>query len=143
MWTASTSLECARMWTMSTSDRGCGYDAPVTSYHHGNLREALVQAAVELGREKGPDGIVIREVARRTGVSHNAAYRHFADREDLLREVSMVGMDELSAAMLRRVKRVRVTEPVERARRRLRELGKAYVEYAIAEPGLFAVAFNP
>jgi AcrR family transcriptional regulator len=128
---------------MSTLGRDCGYDAPVTSYHHGNLREALVQAAVDLGREKGPDGIVIREVARRTGVSHNAAYRHFADRDDLLHEVSTVGMDELSAAMLRRVNRVRVTEPVERARRRLRELGKAYVEYAIAEPGLFAVAFNP
>ena len=65
----------------------------VSSYHHGNLRQALVDAAVELGREKGPDGIVIREVARRTGVSHNAAYRHFADRDELLREVAGYGMD--------------------------------------------------
>jgi len=119
-----------------------GYDAPVSTYHHGNLREALVTAAVELGREKGPDGIVIREVARRTGVSHNAAYRHFADRDELLHEVTQVGLDGLSAAMLKRVKRVRVSDPVERARRRLRELGKAYVEYALAEPGLFAVAFT-
>jgi AcrR family transcriptional regulator len=118
------------------------YDAPVSSYHHGNLREALVQAAVALGREKGPDGIVIREVARRTGVSHNAAYRHFADRDDLLREVARVGLDELSAAMLARVRRVRVKDPVERARRRLRETGKAYVDYALAEPGLFATAFS-
>ncbi len=115
----------------------------MSSYHHGNLREALVLAAVELGREKGPDGIVIREVARRTGVSHNAAYRHFADRDELLREVAHHGMEQLSAAMLRRVKRVRVTDPVERARSRLREVGKAYVEYALAEPGLFAVAFHP
>jgi AcrR family transcriptional regulator len=114
----------------------------VSSYHHGNLREALVEAAVELGREKGPDGIVIREVARRTGVSHNAAYRHFADRDELLHEVARVGMDGLSAVMLQRVKRVRVSDPVERARRRLREVGKAYVDYAIAEPGLFAVAFK-
>ena len=114
----------------------------MSSYHHGNLREALVQAAVELGREKGPDGIVIREVARRTGVSHNAAYRHFADRDELLHEVAGVGLDGLSALMLQRVKRVRVTDPVERARRRLREVGKAYVDYAIAEPGLFAVAFK-
>ena len=112
------------------------------SYHHGNLREALVRTAVELGREKGPDGIVIREVARRTGVSHNAAYRHFDDRDDLLREVARVGLEGLSAKMLERVKRVKETDPVERARRRLREVGKAYVDYAIAEPGLFAVAFK-
>ena len=118
------------------------YDAAVSSYHHGNLREALVQTAVELGREKGPDGIVIREVARRTGVSHNAAYRHFADRDDLLRDVARVGLAELSAAMQARVKRVRVADPVERARRRLREVGKAYVDYALSEPGLFAVGFN-
>ena len=114
----------------------------MSSYHHGNLREALVQAAVELGREKGPDGIVIREVARRTGVSHNAAYRHFADRDELLLEVARVGLAELSASMLARVKRVRVADPVERARRRLRETGKAYVDYALAQPGLFATAFN-
>ena len=114
----------------------------MSSYHHGNLREALVQTAVELGRERGPDGIVIREVARRTAVSHNAAYRHFADRDDLLREVARVGLAELSDAMQARVKRIRVTDPVERARRRLREVGKAYVYYALAEPGLFAVAFD-
>jgi AcrR family transcriptional regulator len=121
---------------------GCRYDAAVSSYHHGNLRAALVDAAVELGREKGPDGIVVREVARRTGVSHNAAYRHFDDRDDLLREVARVGLEGLSAAMLQRVGRVRETDPVERARRRLREVGKAYVDYALAEPGLFAVAFK-
>ena len=115
----------------------------MSSYHHGNLREALVQAAVELGREKGPDGIVIREVARRTGVSHNAAYRHFADRDELLGEVAKVGHDELADAMRKRMRLVREKDPVERARRRLREVGKAYVEYALAEPGLFAVAFHP
>jgi AcrR family transcriptional regulator len=114
----------------------------VSTYHHGNLRQALVDAAVDLGREKGPDGIVIREVARRLGVSHNAAYRHFADRDELLHEVARVGLDGLSALMLQRVKRVRVADPVGRARRRLREVGKAYVDYAIAEPGLFAVAFK-
>jgi len=116
--------------------------APVTAYHHGNLRAALVATAIDLGREKGPDGVVLREVARRTGVSHNAAYRHFADREDLLREVARVGLAELEAAMTARMKRVRETDPRERARRRLREVGKAYVQYALAEPGLFAVGFT-
>ncbi|MEZ0577651.1 TetR/AcrR family transcriptional regulator [Nocardioides sp. MH1] len=114
----------------------------MTGYHHGNLREALVLAAVELGREKGPDGVVIREVARRTGVSHNAAYRHFADRDELLREVARVGHEELARTMVDRKRRVRVKDPVDRARRRLREVGKGYVDYALAEPGLFAVAFS-
>jgi AcrR family transcriptional regulator len=118
------------------------YDSPVSSYHHGNLRASLIETAVELGRAKGPNGIVLREVARRAGVSHNAAYRHFADRDDLLREVAQVGLGELSDAMQARVRRVRVTDPVERSRLRLREVGKAYVEYALAEPGLFAVGFN-
>jgi len=127
------------MWTLSTS----GYDPLVnSSYHHGNLREALVQAAVELGREKGPDGIVIREVARRTGVSHNAAYRHFADRDELLREVARAGHEGLAQAMIDRTRRIRTKDPVEHARRRLREVGKGYVDYALAEPGLFAVAFS-
>jgi AcrR family transcriptional regulator len=114
----------------------------VSSYHHGNLRAELVRAAVELAREKGEAGVVLREVARRTGVSHNAAYRHFADREQLLAEVAGEAFAGLSAAMARRV--VAVTEagtPQERARARLREIGRAYVEYALAEPGLFAVAF--
>jgi AcrR family transcriptional regulator len=118
------------------------YDSSVGTYHHGNLRAALIETAVELGRVKGPDGIVLREVARRTGVSHNAAYRHFTDRDDLLREVARVGLGELSGAMQSRVRRVRSTDPAERSRLRLREVGKAYVEYALAEPGLFAVGFN-
>lgn len=114
----------------------------MSSYHHGNLRAALVQTAVELGRERGPDGIVIREVARRTGVSHNAAYRHFADRDDLLREVANIVLDMLSEAMRAKVRRVRAADPVERSRRRLRATGQAYVEFALAEPGLFAIGFN-
>jgi AcrR family transcriptional regulator len=114
----------------------------VSSYHHGNLREALVENAVALAREKGPEGIVLREVARRAGVSHNAAYRHFSDRDELIREVATVALDGLSAAMTAKVSRVRAKDPRERARRRLRATGQAYVEYALAEPGLFRVGFN-
>jgi len=127
------------MWTVSTLE----YDPGVTtSYHHGNLREALVREAVALAREKGAAGVVLREVARRAGVSHNAAYRHFADRDELLREVAEAGMDELAAAMRTRADRRFGGTTEARVRRRLREIGTAYVEFALAEPGLFGVAFS-
>jgi AcrR family transcriptional regulator len=127
------------MWTVSTLE----YDPVVTtSYHHGNLRMELVREAVALAREKGAAGVVLREVARRAGVSHNAAYRHFADREELLREVAQAGMDDLATAMRGRLDRRLGGTTEARARRRLRELGTAYVEFALAEPGLFGVAFS-
>lgn len=111
------------------------------AYHHGNLREELVRQAVALAREKGEAGVVLREVARQAGVSHNAAYRHFADRDALLAAVAEVGMLELAAAM-----RERMDEPVRgnaqrKAQRRLNACGRAYVGFALAEPGLFEVAF--
>lgn len=112
-------------------------------YHHGNLRAALVEAGAELARTAGPDGVVLREVARRTGVSHNAAYRHFADRDALLVEISSVATERLEQAMQGRLDEVTQNAPSERARARLRAIGRAYVEFALAEPGLFSVAFCP
>jgi AcrR family transcriptional regulator len=112
------------------------------SYHHGNLRPALIESAVQLARARGPEGVVLREVARQTGVSHNAAYRHFTDRDALLAEVSRWGMGRLEQAMVERLAKVRSRAPAVRARRRLREVGRAYVEFALAEPGLFEVAFT-
>ena len=101
MWTADniTSETC----DVTTVNIGARIGPVTRSYHHGNLRPALVEAAAELARAQGPDGVVLREVARRTGVSHNAAYRHFADREELLAEVAAAGMDGLEQAMLRPV----------------------------------------
>ena len=110
-------------------------------YHHGNLRAALVEAAAELARVEGPSGVVLREVARRTGVSHNAAYRHFADRDELLEAVAQLGMERLETAMRDGMAKIRSRDPAVAARRRLAEVGRAYVHFALDEPGLFEVAF--
>ena len=113
------------------------------SYHHGNLRAALVETALGMARESGPDAVALREVARRVGVSHNAAYRHFADREALLGAVGEAGMELLTHAMHGRLAAVAEgLEPVARAQQRLRAVGRAYVEFALAEPGLFRTAFS-
>src|SRR3954451_22578839 len=118
------------MWTVSTSRVG---STTVTTYHHGNLRAELLRTAVDLAREQGPSGVVLREVARRAGVSHNAAYRHFADREELLDAPAGAGQDELFRAMSSRAARVRGGDPAARSVRRLRELGKGYVLFAVRE----------
>jgi AcrR family transcriptional regulator len=118
-----------------------------TTYHHGDLRAALVQTATELARADGPDGVVLREAARRLGVSHNAAYRHFADRTELMSEVASNAFVELASAMRAAQakedrKRSHRGDPAARARGRLRALGQTYVDFALAEPGLFRLAFH-
>jgi AcrR family transcriptional regulator len=105
-------------------------------YHHGALRSALVQASIALAREGGPDRVILREAARAAGVSHSAAYRHFADREALLAEVARFARNELAAEMRRQVSRTK--DP----RRRLRAVGTAYIDFALTEPGLFRTAFT-
>jgi AcrR family transcriptional regulator len=104
-------------------------------YHHGALHSALVDASIALAREGGPDRVILREAARAAGVSHSAAYRHFADREALLVEVSRYARGELAAEMRRRVKRAK--DPL----KRLQALGAAYVDFALSQPGLFRTAF--
>src|ERR1700740_3669709 len=103
---------------------------PPKPYHHGSLRSALIEASIALAREGGPDRVILREAARAAGVSHSAAYRHFADREALLAEVSQHARHALAAEMRRQVSRTR--DP----RRRLQAVGTAYVDFALAEPGL-------
>lgn len=105
-------------------------------YHHGALHAALVAASIALAREGGPERVILREAARAAGVSHSAAYRHFADREALLAEVSRHARNELAAQMRRRVNRTKGP------RRRLRAVGTAYIDFALTERGLFRTAFT-
>lgn len=111
-------------------------------YHHGNLRATLLDAGVELAREGGPDAVVLREASRRAGVSHNAAYRHFSDRDALLRAVCGRCMGALARLMERRIGEVAAPgDAAQATRARLRATGSAYLEFARAEPGWFRTAF--
>ena len=108
----------------------------------GAVRDGLIAAGLELARAGGPDAVVLREATQMVGVVPNAAYRHFADRDELLAAVSAAAMRELAARMAAGVARVRgkYGDPAA-ARRRLGAIGKAYLEFARQEPGLFAIAF--
>jgi AcrR family transcriptional regulator len=108
---------------------------PARPYHHGNLKQALLEAAVALIAETGPRGFTLREAARRAGVSHNAPYRHFRDRDDLLAAVATDGFDRLTRAMAGAGPR---SSPLNR----LRRCGLAYVDFALRWPQHFAAMFD-
>jgi AcrR family transcriptional regulator len=108
----------------------------------GAVREGLVAAGLELARTGGPDAVLLREATRLVGVVPNAAYRHFADRDELLAAVCTAAMRELADRMAAGVARVRGRHgDPGAARRRLGAIGTAYLEFARQEPGLFATAF--
>src|SRR5690349_22221827 len=108
----------------------------------GAVRDGLVAAGLELARTGGPDAVVLREATRMVGVVPNAAYRHFADRDELLAAVCAAAMDELARRMAAGVAQVpgEHGDPAA-AGQRLGAIGTAYLAFARDEPGLFATAF--
>ncbi len=106
------------------------------SYHHGNLKQALLKASLELIRKAGPGAFTLREVARRAGVSHNAPYRHFRDKEELLAALAAEGFDRLTAAM------IKAAGSASGAMERFGLSGRGYVEFALRYPQHFAVMFE-
>jgi AcrR family transcriptional regulator len=108
----------------------------------GAVRDGLVAAGLELARTGGPDAVVLREATRMVGVVPNAAYRHFADRDELLAAVCTAAMNELATRMAAGVARVGGTYgDAAAAGLRLGAIGTAYLEFAREEPGWFATAF--
>ncbi len=105
-----------------------------TGYHHGDLRMALIDAGLHLTRTGGPEALTIREATRRVGVSPNAAYRHFVDREALLGAVATAIQHRMAARMAR-------SHGSSDACDRLRTVGVGYIKFALDEPGWFTVAF--
>jgi AcrR family transcriptional regulator len=112
-----------------------------TNYHHGDLRQALLTAGLELARRGGPDAVVLRVATRQVGVSPNAAYRHFADRAALLVAVSDAALAMLATTIDGIVERIPHGDPDTLARAQLRAVGTGYVEFALDNPGLFHAAF--
>ncbi|HWO66403.1 MAG TPA: WHG domain-containing protein [Umezawaea sp.] len=113
------------------------------TYHHGDLRAALVEAGMELARTGGPNAVVLREVARVVGVAPNSAYGHFKTLATLKRAVAQRALREMAAVMLVRLDAFEEpADPVEAAKAHLREVGRAYVRFALDEPGLFATAMG-
>lgn len=113
-------------------------------YHHGDLRHALLQAALKLVAEKGVVGFSLREAARAVGVSAAAAYRHFEDRSDLLAALALDGMGRLAMEMEKALARAPGAPGTPaRAVAELGALGAAYVEFAVANPSHFHVMFGP
>ena len=115
-------------WGRHTGPRG---------YHHGNLKEALVRAALELIAEKGPAGFTFADAARWAGVSPAAPYRHFRDRDELLSDVARRGFEEFTAAQVKAWDdgKPDVFTAFDR-------LGKAYLNFAKREPAYYSAMFE-
>lgn len=113
-----------------------------SSYRHGDLHQALIDAALAMAAEGGPDAVVLREATRRAGVSPNAAYRHFSDRRELLQAVSAAAQGLVADAMEQSVVASGTGASASAARAGLRAVGSAYIGFAREHPGLFRVAFG-
>jgi AcrR family transcriptional regulator len=112
------------------------------AYHHGDLRNALVGAAARLAAGGGPAAVTVRAAARDVGVTPTAAYRHFANHEALLDAAKHECTRRMAEAMRKRLDATPAErDPVRSAVLRLEAIGRGYVDFAIAEPGLFRTAF--
>ena len=113
------------------------------TFRHGDLRQALLKAGIELARTGGPGAVVLREATRRAGVAPNAAYRHFLSHADLLQSVRAAALSSLAVAIEAELARIpRTKRGAERARASLRAVGRGYLKFALTEPGLFRTAFS-
>lgn len=110
-----------------------------TSYHHGDLRNSLVEAARALIAELGPEGFTLREVARQVGVNHRAAYRHFEDKRALLAAVAQQGYE----ALIVETRAALLTVSTQSLESQLNTVLRQYVSFAIAHPAEFVVMMGP
>ncbi|MBS0247633.1 MAG: TetR/AcrR family transcriptional regulator [Proteobacteria bacterium] len=124
-------------WTKHDRDGPSGGGEGPRGYHHGNLKEALVRAALELIAEKGPAGFTFADAARWAGVSPAAPYRHFKSREELIADVARRGF-ELFTAALEAAWDDGKPDPTTT----LNRLGKAYLDFARDKPAYYSAMFE-
>jgi AcrR family transcriptional regulator len=108
-----------------------------SAYHHGDLRAQLIAAVRDLVETHGPDGFSVAEAARRAGVSSAAPYKHFKDRDEILRGVASEAMDRLHAAMASAA-----APHAAGSLDAVAAIGQAYVDFAKAQPGVFRLVFG-
>ena len=106
-------------------------------YHHGNLREALIRAALDLIRDKGPAGFTFADAARAAGVSSAAPYRHFRDRDALMADVARRGFEQFEKSLQRAWNKGKPD-----AYEAFRNLGRAYLAFAREEPAYYSAMFE-
>ena len=122
---------------------GVGNAKPRTTFRHGDLHRALLEAGLAMARADGPDAVVLREATRRAGVVPNAAYRHFRNQAELLAAVRSASIAALAMTIEAELSAIRPgKDAASYARRSLRAVGKAYMDFALREPGLFHTAFS-
>lgn len=109
--------------------------SPDDTYHHGDLKRALLEAALEMLDEEGTEGVGLRELARRVGVSAAAPYRHFRGRQALLEAVATEGFRRFSAMMAAKEQDLPEIE-------QLPAMAEAYVRFALVQPALFRLMFS-
>ena len=105
-------------------------------YHHGDLRRAIVMAAMEILQETQSLEFSLRELARRAGVSHNAPYKHFADKRELLAAVSAAGFETLTKRMTTEI------AGLDNAREQLFAMLRAYIAHGVENPALYSLMFG-
>jgi AcrR family transcriptional regulator len=112
-------------------------------YHHGDLRNALIEAAAQLAEQGGPQAVTVRAAARAAGVTPTAAYRHFENHEQLLNAAKDRAMDRMAETMEEHIGRLPpISDPVRRAMSTLGAVARGYIQFATTEAGLFRTAFE-
>jgi AcrR family transcriptional regulator len=106
-------------------------------YHHGDLKNALIEAGIEILAKDGLGALSLREVARQAGVSHTAPYAHYADKQALIAAIATAGYEKLYARLADVVQQNQATPA-----QQLVEAGWAYLEFAFEEPDHFKITFS-
>ncbi len=107
------------------------------TYHHGNLKAALITAGLEILADEGIEGLSLRKVAKKVGVSHTAPYNHFADKQALLAAISTAGHEQLHQTLFGMFEHIK-----DSAENIIVEIAWAYLQFALADPGRFKLMFS-